>query len=828
MRMLFGVIAIAFVVQSVPYEIYVSPNGNNDGSGSKSDPIKSISRAIDSAVVHKAVDGSIVNLLPGTYYASTILLSSRHSNITVQGENMDSVILTGGVFMDMSKSLQCDTSDINSGIPEEYAQNVKKWSFSDLGISDTNFFSKPFISDGKIPFITEGEYLLPISSWPDTGYGTIDSVIPSSVIDTSNTNLPRGYTDCKFVLNDDIVHVLNTEAKHAYVGAFWCWDWYYSIEKVDTVIDHLVLADSPYVDNHYGYRKGARCKIFNLLSQINAPGKWAVDTEKKNVFLWPNNPSARHIVPGKDFRFFHVANASNVKIKNMTLTAGINNYAVAFMSCTTSVISNCKIKNVSGNGIYIYNDTGCQVVGCTIYNCGKGGVVVEMGNRPKLVPSNNLIANNFIHDIGINRRTHQYGIHLSHGSIGNRVTQNTVCNAPHIGISFYGTNQIVENNYLGNVGNDVYDGGGMYAGYSMTGYGTIVQNNLIENSGTTYFYALYLDDLFSGLTINNNIIKNNYNSTGVVGLTIGGGRDNTIKNNIFINTYSQNSKWLVADSRGTGFRIPLISVGGPICNELQLLKYTEDPWASTFPSLLKLFDDSAGVPKGNVVKHNRIIGYKNEYISSYVSYYGIIDSNYILDSSEIFIDYSIYGTQKNLNIDSIPPVVINRMPIVPLIKTKTMSHDSIVVVTVPSYYSSGICGQLYNNMVSIKGVVVGGSVIFSNVPSGTYVCKIWYNNVPHQDSVGTNDTIFFVSNPLPCPNIWFSLWGSKPNNYITYGRNFGDYGKVKNLTYGEFAQITEWSKNTIKWQSGNWSKGWHDVEVENNFGKKDTSVYYQR
>lgn len=59
-------------------------------------------------------------------------------------------------------------------------------------------------------------------------------------------------------------------------------------------------------------------------------------------------------------------------------------------------VKNCVIKNVAGNAAVIDGDH-CSIVGCHIHHAGRGGILLNGGNRTKLIPSGNVVADNHIH-----------------------------------------------------------------------------------------------------------------------------------------------------------------------------------------------------------------------------------------------------------------------------------------------------------------------------------------------------------------------------------------------------------------------------------------------
>jgi len=105
--------------------------------------------------------------------------------------------------------------------------------------------------------------------------------------------------------------------------------------------------------------------------------------------------------------------------------------------------------------------------------------------------------------------------------------------------------------------------------------------------------AVYLDDAASGIQIVGNI----FNRAGRAAF-IGGGRDNVVDNNIFVDCEPS----VHIDDRGVGWMHETID--GVMPKRLQAMPYRESPWKERYPQLLTLLEDEPGKPKYNIVRHN--------------------------------------------------------------------------------------------------------------------------------------------------------------------------------------------------------------------------------
>lgn len=123
---------------------------------------------------------------------------------------------------------------------------------------------------------------------------------------------------------------------------------------------------------------------------------------------------------------------------------------------------------------------------------------------------------------------------------------------------------------------------------------------MIRNIGSTGLHygahAIYLDDQASGIIVRSNLISNAGR-----GVFIGGGRDNTISDNIFANC--NNGVYL--DVRGF---VALAKEGAQAnqdyLDKMKGLGASLPLYSSRYPGLAKLLENEPGVPKNNIVDRN--------------------------------------------------------------------------------------------------------------------------------------------------------------------------------------------------------------------------------
>jgi parallel beta-helix repeat protein len=141
------------------------------------------------------------------------------------------------------------------------------------------------------------------------------------------------------------------------------------------------------------------------------------------------------------------------------------------------------------------------------------------------------------------------------------------------------------------------DTGTIYIGRDWTERGNVIRNNYIHAvSVGGDVSGIYLDDLSSGVLVERNIIVGMQR-----GVDIGGGRDNIVDNNIFLNCITSVSY----TDRGAG---PAMQFAPQLLTKLKNVPYRDALWRQRYPGLFPILEDEPFKPKGNMVKNNLSCG----------------------------------------------------------------------------------------------------------------------------------------------------------------------------------------------------------------------------
>ena len=266
-----------------------------------------------------------------------------------------------------------------------------------------------------------------------------------------------------------------------------------------------------------------------VLEELTAEGEWYLDREKGLLCLYvPESFNEAVIDLSLSLNPIINAQADYLTFDGFTVK-GTRGDAV-IITGNGNTVQNCLIKNVAGNALYMkgydnlaYNNE--------ITHTGKGGILLDGGDRETLTPGNNKADNNYIHDWSEIYLTYQPAVTLN--GVGNICSHNEMVNSPHEAITWSGNNHIIEYNRIHDVCLLSDDAGAIYSGRRWDWYGTVIRYNAIYNIGSDGHRpdGIYLDDALSGIRVYGNLLIN----IPKLGIHLGGGRDLDVKGNIIIN-----------------------------------------------------------------------------------------------------------------------------------------------------------------------------------------------------------------------------------------------------------------------------------------------------
>jgi hypothetical protein len=168
-------------------------------------------------------------------------------------------------------------------------------------------------------------------------------------------------------------------------------------------------------------------------------------------------------------------------------------------------------------------------------------------------------------------------------------------------IGFGGNDHVIEFNEIHNVCMESNDAGAMYAGRNWTMRGHVIRHNYLhhitgfEGRGCV---GVYLDDMFASADIVGNVF---FKVTRAA--FIGGGRDCSVENNVFVHC----NPALHVDARALNWAHYHADEWIKEANEkgtLLGIAYNKPPYSERYPELVNILEEEPKAPKGNVIARN--------------------------------------------------------------------------------------------------------------------------------------------------------------------------------------------------------------------------------
>ena len=590
--------------------IYVAASGNDAHTGTKEKPFATLDRARDEIRRLKTagplpVGGVTVEVAGGIFERSTSFeladsdSGTATSPIVYRARRGEEVRLVGGRELTRWKPV-VDPSVLARMDPAAHGKALRA-ELRAQGIENFGALSRRghtlTADQSGLELFFAGEPM-PLARWPNQGWTRI-------------VGTPAGQYGGQFTYEGDRPKRW-TRAEDIWLHGYWTFAWADSYEKVRSIeLERRLIKTEPPHGIH-GYTPDRRFYALNLLEELDEPGEWYLDRKTGSLYFWPPTPleRGRPTVSLLDNPLLTLTNASFITLRGFTFECGRAS-GVVMSGGTSNQVVGCTFRNLGTFGVSIGEGgptTHSGVVGCDIYNVGEAGIRLEGGDRMTLCAGENFAVNNDIHHYSRWVFTYQPAIFVK--GVGQRVAHNRIHEAPHIGILFLGNDHRIEFNDISRVCLQTGDAGAVYTGCDLTARGTIIRYNsfhdiarsLETRDGYAEVMSVYLDDCASGMTVLGNIFNR-----GGRAILIGGGRDNLIENNIFVDC----SPAIHVDGRAESWmKANFYATNGPIMTPLRAVPYDRPPYSTRYPHLANILNDEPGKPKYNRILRNISIGGK--------------------------------------------------------------------------------------------------------------------------------------------------------------------------------------------------------------------------
>lgn len=387
----------------------------------------------------------------------------------------------------------------------------------------------------------------------------------------------------------------------AWALGFWNWDWSHEqlpIAAVDAASGAVTLG-RPHL---YGLAARGRFIVRNVLAELDGEGEYWIDRTEGVVYAWlPGGAEGRECaVSLLGDPMIDLVGHKDASISGVSFEFGRGG-AIRARSCGSLRISACGFRGLGGRAVSVEGSSS-RVTHCAFDDIGGTGVLLAGGDRPTLTRGDNAIEDCVFRECGRVLRSYSPAVVLE--GVGNRVSHCAFIRHPHIALWFRGNDHLIEANEFSEVVYETGDAGAVYVGRDWTAQGTVIRGNLfhdIEGSDARFQNAVYLDDMASGITVEDNVfVRCNW------AVLVGGGRDNTLRRNTFVSC----GKAVSWDARGVGWMAGELKdpSSSTLLRTYAAMPVAGDIWKSRYPHLGDYLTFDFGRPVRGVLVDSRLIG----------------------------------------------------------------------------------------------------------------------------------------------------------------------------------------------------------------------------
>ena len=330
----------------------------------------------------------------------------------------------------------------------------------------------------------------------------------------------------------------------------------------------------------FGLKENKRFYVYNAFSELDKPGEWVVDRERRIVYLWPKGDVPADIVLSDGL--VRAVNVRNFILDGFVLEK-TRLSAVELRDCERVVVCGCEIRHTCSWGVRVFGGRMCRVVGCDAFDLGEGGVYLSGGKHLELERADHAAVNNNIHHYGKVFYNYRQGVSLN--GVGCSASHNLIHHSLHTGVYAMGNDHKIAWNVIHDTCEFNADAGAIYVwNYSFVRRGCVIEHNVIHMTGRKIHPsdtdAIYLDDYSP-----ENVVRYNLINRATRGVHLAGGQCNEVYGNVMLNCtkpidLSTRQPW--ANSQ----------LGRKSVNYKELdahyAVYSSDKWRRHYPGLCKL------------------------------------------------------------------------------------------------------------------------------------------------------------------------------------------------------------------------------------------------
>ena len=481
-----------------------------------------------------------------------------------------------------------DGSSVLSGaaILDDSPAGMRRYDLAKVGPAMPFTFT-PFSSGGNfprpMPLLFRGNTRLPIARWPASGYATpwrVTTAPGAAAINFASSALPR-------------------LQGQPWIEGYFTQDWLFEavpVRRTPEPLSPLIISTGEGMPA--SVRDNARLRLVNDPAFLRAdsfvlqPGQTTVDVLSSKSGIGPLETAVADTLLELD-------GVSHLKIVDLSFVKA-RMTPVVVRDGTDIAFTDCLIGHAGQYAIDVQASRTVTLSRCMLIDTGSSGAFLEGGDRSRLERADLSITDSLVTDAAVSLRTAP-GIAL--WGVGNSIRSSRIESLPGPAIVLHGNEHVVADNVIGPAVCEMSDAGAIYMGRNWTERGIRLERNFIHDIGDPRIRPLasgvYLDDEFSGAWVADNIFQRMAH-----GVFIGGGRDNRVNGNVFV---QMRDSAIYLDDRGMTWQRSFVDPGGSLRVDLSRMPIQNDLWRQRYPALATLLQNRPGEPIDNSATGNTYI-----------------------------------------------------------------------------------------------------------------------------------------------------------------------------------------------------------------------------
>lgn len=404
----------------------------------------------------------------------------------------------------------------------------------------------------------------------------------------------------------------------------------------------------------------------NLAELLDSDGEYWFDTKTCKLYIY--NPQGDYAISTGGTFMTLSEGADYISFVGLEFNTSTQDAVVSYGNYITFKL--CTLGNVASE--YALRADGVNhmtVTECEFFNFVSQGVAITAdANKNLLLTANNVIDNNYFHDFSLPQYFNASAVTISR-DVAAKITHNEFVNGGHSAIRFNNCiDTEIEYNVFNNMMMTTDDFGAVYTWHSESYRDNKIRYNLFMNMAGGAKYCVYLDDGTSGQQVYGNIFYK------VGTFVFNGGRDNVVRDNIFIETpfltYNSGVYGLLYDGKPEEV-VNHANYTYMINNRVKEGEEGYDLWHDRWPILYDFNLDPDRIDETeclfhmvNYLSNNYVIGTKNFHWNDMAEMFAEGENNVAFESTEnpVFVDptHGDYSIRDDVDFFKIPYVEIGR------------------------------------------------------------------------------------------------------------------------------------------------------------------------